>query len=259
LVIASYRLSLASLFYIALGRVRSLRPQQRVAAPKMRWALYSGLFLSLHFIAWISSLQYTSVASSVVLVQTAPVLVAIGSYFFLQEKGSGLLFSGIGLSLAGSLLISYFDFQGQSASLKGNLLALAGAAGAAGYLIFGRRLRQELDTISYVRLVYSAAALATVAMALSTGQAFFGYSTSTYILLFLLALFPQVIGHTSLNWALKHFSATSVSIMTLAEPIGASILAYWILHEQISGMKILGGSIILLGIALTVLSESKAD
>jgi len=259
LVIASYRLSIAALFYLVLGAMRSAKPRQPIDAKKVRWAGFSGLFLCLHFVAWISSLQYTSVASSVVLVQTAPVLVALGSYFFFQEKGSWRLVLGIALTLTGGVLISYYDFHGDAGTLKGNLLAGVGAIGAAGYLLFGRRLRRDLDTVSYVRLVYSGAALATLLVVAIMRVPLFGYSIDTYLLLFLIALFPQVIGHTTLNWALKQFSATSVSIMTLAEPIGASLLAYLILGEQIGWIKMIGGAVSLAGIVLTLLSERKMD
>lgn len=259
LVIASYRLLIAGLFYSSLTLLKHRSSLRQLQRKHWQWAAGSGLFLSLHFISWISSLQYTSVASSVVLVQTAPVLVAIGSYFFLREKGSFGLVAGILLCTMGSLLIGFFDFKGSASSLTGNVLAFGGAVGAAGYLLLGRKLRTAMNTVVYVSLVYSVAAIATLLITLISGQAMFGYSQPTYLLFLLIALFPQVIGHTSLNWALKLFSATTVSIFTLAEPIGASILAYLILHEQVGWVKVIGGAIILSGIVITILSEKKTD
>lgn len=259
IIIAAYRLAVAAFFYLAWDVTVSGNPLTKVARKPLYWAMGSGLFLSLHFMAWITSLQYTTVASSVVLVQTAPVMVAIGSYLFLREKGRWLLIPGIGLSLLGGGLVSYYDFLGSQGSLAGNLLAVLGAFGAAGYLLIGRRLRNSMNTVQYVALVYTTAALATCMVALIRRQPFFGYSTNTYLLFFLIALFPQVIGHTTLNWALKHFSATTVSIMTLAEPIGASLLAFVVLQEQIGWAKFLGGLVILTGIAIVLWSEKKTE
>jgi drug/metabolite transporter (DMT)-like permease len=259
IIVAAYRLSFAAVFYLTWQAVVSGNPVTKLGRKPLCWAIGSGLFLSLHFMAWISSLQYTSVASSVVLVQTAPVMVAIGSYLFLQEKSSWLIIPGIALSLLGSALIGYSDFRGSQGSLAGNLLAMVGAFGAAGYLLFGRKLRNSMNTVQYVALVYTAAALATLVVVLIRRQPVFGYSANTYLLFFLIALFPQVVGHTTLNWALKHFSATSVSIMTLAEPIGASLLAFVVLQEQIGWMKFFSGLVILTGIAVVLWSEKKTE
>ncbi len=259
LVIASYRLIIAGLFYQGLAMSRRTITWKAITPRQWTLAIGSGLFLSLHFCTWITSLQYTSVASSVVLVQTAPVLVAIGSHFFFKERATLVLAAGIALSLLGGFIIGYYDFLGSQSSLRGNLLAFMGAVGAAGYLLIGRRLRAEWDTVMYVSLVYSVAALATWLVTLAGGQAFYPYPAVTWLLFVLIAFFPQVIGHTTLNWALKHFSATTVSIMTLAEPIGASILAYLILHEQVGWIKVLGGTVILSGILLTLLAEKKLE
>ncbi len=259
LVIASYRLTLAALFYGLLAFSRMRRPYGEVSGAQARWAVFSGLFLSLHFIAWISSLEFTSVASSVVLVQTAPVMVAIGSFLFFREKGAALMFAGIALCLAGSLFISHHDYQAAQSSLLGNALAVLGAFGAAGYLLIGRKLRPVLSTIIYVSLVYSAAAAVTLMITALFSYPLWGYPARTVGLFFLIALFPQIIGHTTLNWALKHFTATAVSIMTLAEPIGATILAFLILHEPVGWIKVAGGAVILSGIALTLVSENRSD
>jgi drug/metabolite transporter (DMT)-like permease len=259
LVIASYRLILASLFYQALAMSRRAIAWKTITARQWLLAIGSGLFLSLHFCTWITSLQYTSVASSVVLVQTAPVLVAVGSHFFLKEKATRVLMAGIALSLLGGAIIGYYDFQGAQSSLHGNLLAFMGAVGAAGYLLIGRKLRAQWDTIMYVSIVYSVSALSTLLITFGSGQPLQPYPATTWMLFILIAFFPQVIGHTTLNWALKHFSATTVSIMTLAEPIGASILAFLVLHEQVGWIRMLGGTVILSGILLTLLAEKKSE
>jgi len=255
LVISAYRLGLAALFYLFIGRIRR-KPLWRAFSPSQRrWALVSGLFLSIHFMAWITSLSFTSVASSVVLVQTFPVFVALGSWLILGEKPNRTTMAGIFFALTGSLVISAYDSGGGDSRALGNLLAVLGALGAAGYFLAGRKLRAEIDTLRYVSMVYAAAALITISAALFIRQPLVGFSFETYWYLVAIAMIPQVIGHTSLNWALKYFSATTVSIFTLAEPLGASVLAVWILHESMTSAKIFAGLLILCGVALTIWGE----
>lgn len=257
LVIAAYRLGIASAFYIVFTRIRYGPIISRIPKSQRLWLLASGSFLTIHFATWITSLKYTSVASSVVLVQSAPVFVAIGSILFLHEKPTKLLLLGIVIAFSGTFLISAHDFSLDRNSLVGNLLAVAGAIGAAGYLLIGRKLRAEIATFHYVTVVYSVAALWLVLFAGLSGGRFTGYESSTYWLFIAIALIPQVIGHTTVNWALKYFSATAVAVIILGEPIGASILALVILKETLSGMKIIGGCIILAGVILALLGESR--
>lgn len=253
--ISSYRLLIAALIYLLIARLRR-RPVWGAFSPAgRRWAFLSGLFLGIHFLSWISSLRYTSVAVSVILVQTFPVFVVIGSWLFLHERPSRRTAIGMILALAGGVVITLEAGRNGEVRMAGNLLALTGALGAAGYYLIGRKLRSEVDTVPYVGLVYSVAAVVALAATLGSGAPMTGFTLRTGLLLVAIALLPQVIGHTSLNWALKHYSATTVSILTLAEPLGATILAFFILHEKIGGQTLTGGLIILAGVALTLLGE----
>ena len=257
LVIALYRLAIASALFGAVKKwrrepvLRSLDRRQAVLA------FSSGLFLAAHFGFWITSLDYTSVASSVVLVQTAPVFVAVGGVVFLREKPKGLALLGILVTLIGAYIIGWHDFSAARSSLTGNIFAVIGAMAVAGYLLIGRKLRPMLDTMSYVSVVYGVAAAIILIPTIFKGYPLFDYRPQTFILLVTIALAPQVLGHTSLNWALKYFSAAAISILTLTEPVGASILALIILKEKLTLMKIVGGLVILAGVATVLLSESK--
>jgi drug/metabolite transporter (DMT)-like permease len=257
LVIAAYRLAIASVFYIGFTRIRSGSILAVYSRPQLKIVLFSGIFLTVHFATWITSLKFTSVASSVVLVQSAPIFVAIGSIIFLREKPSKLILLGVSIALIGSIIISAHDFSLNKNSLVGNLLAIAGAIGAAGYLLAGRKLRSSIDTFRYVTMVYSVTAILLLLIALISGNSLVGYTPKTYLLLFAIAMIPQVIGHTSLNWALKYFSATAVAVIILGEPIGASILALVILGETLSVVKIIGGLIILIGVLIAILAEPR--
>lgn len=257
LTIAAYRLVLAAGFFLVAGFVQRKRTEAvRLPRADLFWGIVSGTFLSLHFATWITSLQYTNVTSSVVLVTTAPLFVALGSAMFLKEKLSRTTWVGILVSVLGAAVVGGSDFHGGRAPLLGDALALAGAVSGAGYFLLGRRLRKRLGTVAYVRLVYSVAAVWLLVVALTSGSPLTGFSTQTYVLLFLIAFVPQVIGHTSFNWALKHVSAALVAVTILGEPVGASLLAFFLLDEPLTGARILGGLLILFGVGISLRAES---
>ncbi len=262
LVIASYRLALASLVLLALLAVRRINPLSQFRRADLWLALLSGSFLCLHFATWITSLKYISVANAVVLVATTPVFVGLGSALLLQERPTKMLMAGGLLTLAGTLVIGMQEFGQAEMSLPGNLLALCGAVSYAGYFIAGRRLRTRIAVLPYTGVVYTIAAALLLAMALTAGHSLFGYQPATYGLLFLIAFVPQAIGHTSFNWALQHVSATLVSILALSEPVIAPVLAVFILGESLTPMQILGGIVILAGVVLALgakpVSETEA-
>ncbi len=250
LIIAAYRMLLASLILMPMACHRKTwRGWHR---NELGWHLLSGLFLSLHFAFWIASLKYTSVASSVILVTTHPIFVGVGGWLFLKERlGSNLIF-GIALSVLGSGLISYGDMSLSKEAWMGDGLALLGGIAASGYLLLGRKMRKDQDLLSYIFPVYSTAGLILVLLALIFQKSFWGYTSSTYLYLFLLALVPQLMGHTTFNWALKYLPAAAVAVAILGEPIGSTILAYLILGEGLTLWKIIGGISIFSGIFIAL-------
>lgn len=249
--IAVYRVGVSALILtpIALSTRRSRL--RGLTHNDLRYALLGGICLALHFIFWISSLEFTSVASSVVLVTTNPIFVALGSHFLLREPITLSLAVGIGVSLLGGVLIGYGDFLAGPNVLLGDGLALLGAVMASAYLLVGRRLRAHTDLVTYIFLVYGAAAIVLLATAVLLQQPLVGFPHQTYLWLALLALGPQLIGHTSFNWALKHLPASTVAVIILGEPVGSTVLAYFLLGEPITLVKALGGVFILVGIYLS--------
>ncbi|MBI3158536.1 MAG: DMT family transporter [Chloroflexi bacterium] len=262
LTIAAIRLSLASLVLIPLALLRYRREIASLSSKEFILALGSGAFLAIHFAAWITSLAYTSVASSIVLVSTLPIWVAIASPMILGESAERRVFAGLALASLGSLLIALLDvctIAGQfrcppsselagGTAFIGDLLALVGAWSGAGYMLIGRLLRKRLSIIPYITLVYSASAVLLMASAILTGQQILGFSTPTYAWLVLLALVPQLLGHSSFNYALGHLPASFVSITLLGEPVGTIILAYFFLGEVPGMYKLVGAILILSGI-----------
>jgi drug/metabolite transporter (DMT)-like permease len=257
LIIAAYRLGLATLALLLFTLPRTLREFLRLQRQEILASFLAGIFLCLHFAFWITSLKYTSVASSVILVTTNPIFVALASAFFLREKISLTLLLSILLAVLGGVIIAGGDWNQGQGNLYGDFLALLGAMMATGYLLVGRRLRQKMGLSAYITLVYGIAAILLIFFALISGESFFQYSPKTYLLFFLLAFVPQLIGHTALNWALRYFSATWVAVLILGEPVGATILAYLLLEEPLTYKLLCGGTLVLLGIYFSAREERK--
>ena len=265
LVIAALRLTFASLMLAPLALIRYKEELIALSKKEILLALLSGFFLAIHFATWITSLEYTSIASSVVLVSTAPLWVALLSPLIFNEKITRNLVLGLVLALGGGTIIAISDsctwqaglncpdlsilFYGRS--MVGNILALLGAFAVTGYLLIGRRLRAKMSLIPYIFVVYSMAAIVLLSIMFIAGQSPFGYPKVTYIWLFLLALIPQIIGHSTYNWVLRYIPDSLVAITTLGEPVGSTILAYFILNESPGLIKIGGAILILLGILIT--------
>jgi drug/metabolite transporter (DMT)-like permease len=262
-VIAAYRLTIAALVLapIALSRHRA-----ELASLTRRdyWlAGLTGLCLGLHFASWFTSLEYTSVASSAVFVTTAPLFVALFSVVVWREKLVTWVVVGLVVSLLGGILIGISDVctiasNGlicpplsefvQGPAFLGDLLATLGAITFAANILIGSRLRVKLSLIPYIFLAYSAAAVTLIIATVISGYSFIGYSADAYFWMLLLALVPQLIGHSSFNWALRYLPATFVTITTLGEPIGSTILALFIFQEIPTPLKLFGGILILGGI-----------
>jgi len=267
LVIAAYRLTLASLI-LALPTWLRAREELRTLTARnpstgsgqaLQLAFLSGVFLAAHFATWIASLDYTTVASSVVLVNTSPIFVALTSPFLLREPASRSTLLGIGVAVVGGIIVGSEDFSLGGQQLLGDGLALAGAITVAGYFLIGRSLRPQLSLLAYVFLTYATAALVLLALCLVTRQPLTGYSAWTYLMFLLLALVPQIIGHSAYNWALRYLSATFVSVTVLGDPVGSTILAALILQEIPTTTKVAGGLLILAGIYVASRGERAAQ
>ncbi len=256
LTIAAWRLAIS--FLLLLPILAPRRPLAAMGRPELFLSVGSGFFLSLHFILWIFSLRDTSVASSVVLVSTSPIFVGLGSRFVLRERLSRALILAIGLSVLGAVIIGWGDLRIGGRAVYGDLLALSGAVMASAYFLLGRRVRRTTPLASYILTAYGTAAVFLLAGCLVASQPLSGFPASTYLYLLLLALGPQLVGHSTFNWALRYLSASTVAILTLGEPIGATLIAYLILGEGVTPLKGIGAGIILIGIYLSLRQERRA-
>ena len=251
--IAALRLAFATVLLLPVALPRLRRELPELTRRDLLLTLASGAALAMHFAAWITSLEYTSVAASAALVTTNPVWVGIASALVLRERVAGGVVAGIVLGVAGSLLVflsAPADGARASAPLLGNALALAGALAASAYLLIGRGLRARLSLLAYVWIAYGVAAVLLLVAAFVSRASLFQVSTTALLLVFALAAGPQLIGHTAVNWAVRRAPATIVALAILGEPVGAALLAWLLFGERFSSVQLAGFALLLGGIAL---------
>ena len=282
LVIAALRLSLAAIILAPYAVTKHRRDFSSLSRKDISLAALSGIFLAIHFATWITSLEFTTVASSVVFVSTSPLWVALFAPVTIKEPITRVVLIGMGVALIGGVIIGLSDscdlqlpvlrspspdvnpILGQKIldcppyeefiegdAFIGDALALAGALSSAGYILIGRRLREKISLIPYIFMVYGIAAVVLLGFMIASSESPFGHSPKTYFWIALLAIVPQLLGHSTFNWVLRYLSAAYVSITLLGEPIGSAILAFFFLNEVPSGLMIFGAILILFGIFIT--------
>ncbi len=250
LIVAFYRLFVTTLILTPVFLIRE-KQKDSIKSHPFYFGL-SGLFLALHFYLWISSLSYTSVSSSVILVSLHPIFVSLYSHFLLKERISPGTAAGIFIALVGVVIISAGDHSRGSNVLLGDLLALGGAVMMAGYLLVGRHLRRQFTTLNYTFWVYGTASLVLLLLALLLKAPLYPYTSRVYLVFLLLAVIPTLMGHSVFNWALDKVPVALVSTIILGEPVGATLLAWIFLQEPPTLFTFGGGFFILLGLFLTV-------
>lgn len=256
-IIAFYRLFFAVLMMLPIIILKYKEELKSIKKRDWILATLSGVFLALHFILWFESLNYTSVASSVVLVTLQPVFAFIGTYFFFGERFSTATVISMFITLLGSFIIGWGDLQISGLALLGDILALLGAVTVTGYFLLGQKLRRSLSLMTYTFIVYGISSITIFIYNVVNGDTFFNYSSYHWGLFIALAIVPTFLGHTLFNWALKWMSTSTISMAIVFEPIGATILAYFILGEVVTSSQWLGGTIVIFGLFLFIMSTTK--
>jgi len=258
LVTAAYRVGLATLILVPLAGIKARHELRHLTPKDTGGVILAGFFLALHFATWISSLKYTSIANSVVLVNMSPLWVGLLAPLVLKEKVRRTTMVGIILSISGCLIIGSTDLIAGGQSLWGDCLAVIGGLCLAGYLMAGKHLRSRLSLLSYIAMCYGSAAVVLWLMVLSMGLPVHGFSNQTLAAFWGMAIISQVLGHSCYNWALRYCSASLVALSLLGEPAGSTILAYFIFKEGLTLLKFCGGFMIMAGIYLAAKQEVSA-
>ncbi len=257
LVIAAYRLGLATIVLAPIAWWKARDELLNLSMRELGLAALSGFFLAIHFATWISSLDYTSVINSVIIVNTNPLWVGLLTPLITKERIRTAVVISIIISVSGGAIIGAGDFVMGGKALFGDFLALLGSICAAVYLLLGRNLRRKLSLLAYVMVCYGCAAIILWVIVISLRMQITGFSSNTIAAFWAMAIVSQLIGHTSYNWALKWFSAGLIAISLLGEPIVSTILAYIIFGEGLTWTKIIGGVLILSAIYIAAVSEKK--
>lgn len=273
LVVATWRLALAvTVLGVALASRGGARAWRALDARGHALAAGAGVMLALHFWSWNASLHFTTIAASVVLVNLQPAIVAAGSALVLREPPSRAQLVGIAAAIVGAAIVAAPDFVrpaatvspatafGVPAPLVGDALAVVGALTAAGYYLIGRRLRATLDLLPYVVLVYGWCLAALLILCLVRDEPLLPWPTRDWAIFAALAAGPMLLGHTGMNWALRHLPAHVVNLTVLGEPVGASLLAMLVpaIGERLGAWTLIGGACILAGALLALRSPARA-
>lgn len=246
-IVAMYRLYLTNLLMLPLawkyrGEMLSLTSRQ------WRGLLLSGAMLGLHFLLWMSSLRLTTVASSTVILTLEPILVMLGSFLLFGVKINRPMLIGMGVALAGSVAIGSGDFKLSGTALQGDLLSLLGTIAVAVHMLAGKQLLKNMSAFVYNFWVFFTAATMLAGYNAVRGFAFTGYAPREWGIYLLLAIVPTLFGHYLFNWLMKFISASAVSMAVLGEPVFASLLAWLLLKESLTGVQLVAGVAILGGV-----------
>lgn len=248
-VIAMYRLAMTcAILSPFLARHRK---EIRLIAGK-QWLLLvaSGLALGLHFLFWMGSLRYTSVASSTAIVALEPVLVMLGSYWAFRQKNHPLAVIGMLVAIGGAVMIGWGDFGLSSRNLYGDLLSFIGTIAVVIHVLLGSKLRETMSTFVYSFFVFLLGAAVLAVYNIALGYSFTDYPGRDWGLFLLLAAVPTLFGHYLFNWLLKYLRASTVSMSILGEPVGSTILAYYLLGESVNFLQGIAGLLLLAGVWL---------
>ncbi len=250
LVLAVYRMVFSALLLLplAIARREEFRTLRR---RELCLSLLSGAFLGAHFACYFESLRWTSIAAAVVLVDTEVIFVALASVLLLRKKLGCRAWTAVLLAFGGSAAVALADASGGGGTaLRGNLFALTGSVCMAVYTMLGTVCRRRLSTTIYTWLVYAAAAGTVLSAALVSRQSLVGWGTENLLAALGMAVFCTLLGHSVFSWGLKFLPPAFVSTVKLLEPVFASVWGLFLFGERPGVQVILGGGVILLGIAL---------
>lgn len=257
LIISTYRLAFTVLMIAPATMMKHREELKNIDRKSLLLCALSGMFLALHFATWITSIKYTSIASSAVLVNTHPIFIVVLAYFIFKDKVNKRALFSISLTLIGGIIISSGDSGLGSNVFLGDMLAVAGAAFVSFYMIIGRIMRKRLSVTAYTFIVYLSCTITLLLLDIITRTPLYPYALKDFAIFLGLALFCTILGHSIFNWALEHIKPTFLSVAILGEPVFATVWAALIFSEFPTYYNLIGSTIIIIGIYLFSKAEGK--
>jgi drug/metabolite transporter (DMT)-like permease len=255
--IAAWRLGIASLLLAPIAG-RRLGALRRLSRGETGLLLLAALALAAHFFTWIAAVQHTSVANAAVFFAINPVITAVAAHLLYGERLTSRLGLSIGLGLLGVAAIGAADLGLRRDQLLGDALAVLCSVLFTCYFLLGKRLRRTLDSSVYVTALYGVASLMSFAAVALLGLPVVGYASDTWLAFALLALLPTMLGHTSMNHALRYMDAGRISTLTLSEPLFAGLVALVAWGEPVHGSGVLGYALICASVLVVVFEHARA-
>jgi drug/metabolite transporter (DMT)-like permease len=252
-----YRMLFTVIIMLPFG-TRQLRTMRSIS--RKDWILLSlaGFFLALHFLLWMESLNYTSIASSTIILALEPVFVMIGAYFVFKDRIGKSALLGLTIALIGAFLVGSGDISLSGTAFKGDMLSLLGTVAVAVNMLIAKRILTRVSSYSYSLIVFAIAFVCFAVYNLAVGYEFGGYPAREWSIFLALAIVPTVFGHMIFNWLLQYVKPTTISISVFAEPVGASLLGMLLFQEMVTSFQLAGGAFIIVGLLLYMRTEYAA-
>lgn len=254
-VLSMYRMILATLFLLPIVYIRRAE-FRHVTGREWRLLAFSGVFLALHFALWFGSLKLTTVASSTIILALQPIVSLIGGFLVFRERTTRAALLTMFVAVIGAVMIGWGDFGLSQAAILGDILSFLSVIAVVGYLLIGQSAVKKVSHWIYSFSVFGFAGITLVLYNLIAGVSFTGYSGQDWGIFLLLAIVPT-ISHMINNWLLKYVNATTISMSILGEPVGATLLAVWLLGERLTGWQLVGGVLVLSGVFLFLLQQMR--
>ena len=244
-----YRMLFASLIILPFLLIGCRKELRSLELRDLILCIISGFVLAIHFAAYFESLRFTSITSSLVLVDTSVFFIAAIMLIFFREKISVKGWIAIMITFGGVVVIALNDFHSGNNSLYGDILALLGSVMFAGYAVIGRRQRSRMSTTVYTFIVYLSAALTALLVCVSVGDEII-CDTADLLCALGMAVFCTILGHSVFNWGLKYEKTSFIAVSSLLEPVFGSVLGFLVFSEIPATLIIIGSLTVLFGVYL---------
>ncbi len=253
--VAFYRLIIAAIIFAVVSNKEIFHGFKKVNTKTFLWMVFGGVIFSFHLMLWIYSLKTVSVFVAMIIMASNPVYATLGAYLIFKEKPrNNFMFSFI-IAFIGTVLIFWDGIFDLKAGYSGMIAVFISTLLFAAYVLTGKKVRATTGSSFYIFILYSSAAAVCFAGMLLTDAPIISYSANSYFYFILLAVFPTVIGHGALNHCVSFFKASTVTMITLLEPVIGSVVAYFVLREDVDPLSLFGFLLIIFGVSLLFKNE----